>query len=396
MQAVILAAGKSTRTHPLTLAKPKALLNVAGESIISHNINQVKDLVDAIIIVVGYLGGKIKEKIGPRFGDKKIIYAEQHERLGTFHALKSAERLLGERFVVMNGDDLYSKKDISNALYHRLCILASPVSEQKRFGIVHQSKGFLEKIDEKPDKAIGLGNTGLYVLGKSIFEFSPEKSERGELELTDALNLLAKKERISVEVVKDYWFPIGYPWDLLAANEVLLEDIKAKIEGTVEESATVKGNVRIGKGTTVKNGAYIEGPAIIGENCIIGPNCYIRPCSVIGDNSKIGNAVEIKNSIIGENVHIAHLSYFGDSVIGDNVNIGAGTISANLRHDKGKVKSEINGQLLDTGRTKFGCVIGDNAHTGISTSIYPGRKIWPGLTTLPGEIVRKDKKRELK
>jgi len=71
-------------------------------------------------------------------------------------------------------------------------------------------------------------------------------------------------------------------------------------------------------------------------------------------------------------------------------NLGAGTITANLRHDGRNHSSSVAGELLDTGRRKLGVIIGDNVHTGIHTSIYPGRKIWPEKSTLPGEIVRKD------
>jgi bifunctional UDP-N-acetylglucosamine pyrophosphorylase/glucosamine-1-phosphate N-acetyltransferase len=129
---------------------------------------------------------------------------------------------------------------------------------------------------------------------------------------------------------------------------------------------------------------------MIGENCTIGPNCFIRSCTTIGNDSKVGNAVEIKNSIIGDNTSIGHLSYVGDSVIGDYVNLGAGTITANLRHDDKNISSPVKGDMVDSGRRKLGAIIGDNVHTGINTSIYPGRKIWPEKTTLPGEIVSKD------
>ena len=91
-----------------------------------------------------------------------------------------------------------------------------------------------------------------------------------------------------------------------------------------------------------------------------------------------------------DNTHVGHLSYFGDSVIGENVNIGAGTITANLKHDNENVKSMYNNVLVDSGRRKLGAIIADNVHTGINTSIYPGRKIFPGKTTMPGEVVKKD------
>ena len=99
-----------------------------------------------------------------------------------------------------------------------------------------------------------------------------------------------------------------------------------------------------------------------------------------------------------DNTAVPHLSYIGDSIIGENVNIGAGTVTANLRHDKGiirtSVRKEIEGQikeeLVETGLHKFGTVIGDNAKLGIKTIIYPGRQIWAGMTTKPGQIVDKD------
>jgi bifunctional UDP-N-acetylglucosamine pyrophosphorylase/glucosamine-1-phosphate N-acetyltransferase len=97
-----------------------------------------------------------------------------------------------------------------------------------------------------------------------------------------------------------------------------------------------------------------------------------------------------KNSIIGNNTNVAHLSYVGDSIIGDDCNLGAGTIIANLRHDHETIKTKIKGKMIDTKREKLGAIIGDNVKTGIGTLIYPGRKIWPQKTTLPGQKVEQD------
>ena len=80
----------------------------------------------------------------------------------------------------------------------------------------------------------------------------------------------------------------------------------------------------------------------------------------------------------------------GDSIIDKNCNLGAGTIIANLRHDNASIKTMINEKLIDTKRKKFGTVFGEGVKTGIGTLIYPGRKIWPYKTTLPGEKVIKD------
>ena len=184
---------------------------------------------------------------------------------------------------------------------------------------------------------------------------------------------------------------IMYPWDILAINEQVVGKLKEnKIDGIVRENVTIDGYVKIGEGTILLPGVYIEGNVIIGKNCKIGPNCHLRGNSSIGDGCHIGQAVEIKNSIIMNNVWAGHLSYIGDSIIGENANWGAGTITANFRHDGKNHHSYIDGELIDTGREKLGCIMGDNVHTGIHTSIYPGRKIWPYSTTLPGAVVKRD------
>ena len=90
------------------------------------------------------------------------------------------------------------------------------------------------------------------------------------------------------------------------------------------------------------------------------------------------------------NTNICHLSYVGDSIVGEGVNVGAGFITANLRHDGKNVLSMVKGKLVDTGMKKFGAVIADGVKTGINTSVYPGRKIWPGKNSMIGEIIKKD------
>ena len=184
---------------------------------------------------------------------------------------------------------------------------------------------------------------------------------------------------------------IAYPWDLLAINEEIVNSIDHdEIEGVVRERVTIDGKIKLGKGSVILPGVYIEGNTIFGENCKIGPNCYIRGATSTGNKCHIGQAVEIKNSILMDNVSIGHLSYVGDSVIGSKTNFGAGTITANLRHDGKNHRSMVEGSLVDTGRRKLGVIIGDNVHTGIHTSFYPGRKIWPDLSTRPAEVVHED------
>lgn len=390
MQAVIFCAGKSTRTYPLTLTKPKPLLKIANQTIIEYTLTQLKGLVDEVIIVIGYKGTMIKEFIGDSFQNLKIKYVVQEKQEGTGSALVACKNVLKDKFIVLLGDDMYSRKDIKKCLSHDYCVLTKYVSDLSNFGEVIYDKSGVKSIREKPEPKEGLANIGVMVLNKKVFDFKLKKSLRGEYEITDYIKLLIDSdEKISYEKA-DFWIPISYAWNLLDANEYLLSKIEHEIKGIVEKGAVIKGNVSIGKNTIIKSGSYIEGVVFIGENCKIGPNCYIRNNTTIGNECNIGNAVEIKNSIIGNNTCIAHLSYVGDSILGDNVNFGAGTKIANLRHDNLNVKSMIKSVLVDSGKRKFGSIIADNVHTGINTSIYPGRKIWPNKTTLPGEIVKYD------
>jgi bifunctional UDP-N-acetylglucosamine pyrophosphorylase/glucosamine-1-phosphate N-acetyltransferase len=184
---------------------------------------------------------------------------------------------------------------------------------------------------------------------------------------------------------------LAHPWDLLALNEERVGALdRTSILGFLSPAATLDGLLVLGEGSRILPGVYIEGKVIIGNDCKIGPNCYIRGHTSIGHGCHIGQAVEIKNSLIGNKTNAGHLSYIGDSILGDGVNLGAGTITSNFRHDGGHHRSMAHGKLVSTGRRKFGAVFGDGVHTGIHTSIYPGRKLGPHVTTLPGAIVQRD------
>lgn len=187
---------------------------------------------------------------------------------------------------------------------------------------------------------------------------------------------------------------IQYPWQFLDLHEHLLEMVwqKRPKDTEVHRAQLAEGaRLLVGEGTQVLPGVYVEGLVIIGRNCKIGPNLYLRGPISIGDNCHIGQAVELKNTIVGNGTNVGHLSYIGDSVLANRVNLGAGTITSNLRHDGKNHRSAVDGDVIDTGRRKFGTIIGDGVHTGIHTSLYPGRKLGPGSTTLPGEVVSRDK-----
>ncbi len=393
MQAIVLAAGEGSRMRPLTSKRPKVMLPVAGRPLLEQIVIRAREAgVDSFVFVVGYGQGSVMSHFGDGGRlDVKIDYAVQEKQLGTGHALQAAEHKASDRFLVLNGDvlpDSGSLRELADSEENAASAIA--VDDPRRYGVFLQEDGYFKSVVEKsPSPPSNLANAGIYSLRRSIFDALRQAplSERGEYELTDGLNILAAKERIRIVSLKS-WLEIGRPWDILAANEALLKDIQATVMGDVEPGAVLKGNVCVGKGTLIMAGSYIEGPVIIGENCKIGPNCYIRPSTVLGSDVRVGNAVEVKNSAVMDGTKIGHLSYVGDSVIGENCNFGAGTICANLRHDKANIGSYVKGRIEDSGRRKLGAIMADDVKTGIHTTIYPGTVIESGHRGLPGAVIK--------
>lgn len=384
MKAVILAAGKGTRMMPLTEKTPKPLLQVAGKPIIQHNIDILKPEVEEIIIVAGYR----LEQFQQRYSEsEKVKIVEQPEPEGTADAALKARPYV-EDAVILNGDDIYGQK-LLELLDRDRAILAAETEEPEKYGVLKTKKGKVTGISEKPeDPDSNLVNTGCFKVDESFFELleKVERSERGEYEITDAL-----EEYIDgTEVVKtDRWLPCSYPWQLLEAQKELLQDIRKEINGDVHSDAEIKGEVVIEEGAKVKNNTTIEGPTIIQENSEIGPYAHIRPFTVIGREAHVGRS-EVKNSVIGESSKIPHFNYIGDSYIGEQVNIGAGTKTANKRGDGKTVKVEVKQELHDTGLEKFGAVIADEAKIGMNCSIKPGRKIGSEAVTDSHEKIERN------
>ncbi|MFB6144211.1 MAG: bifunctional sugar-1-phosphate nucleotidylyltransferase/acetyltransferase [Candidatus Nanohaloarchaea archaeon] len=369
MKAVILAAGKGTRMQPLTAETPKPLLPVAGKPLIQHSIDTLRGEVDEIVIVAGYMIQQFRERYS---GDEDIRIIEQQEPLGTADAaLKAREHV--EAPLILNGDDIYGEK-LLDMLGERKAVLAARADNPGDFGVYTVEDGKVTGITEKPENPDSdLVNTGCFKVQGDFFSLleKVEKSRRGEYEITDALqDYLEGAEFIEA----DRWMPCSYPWQLLDANEKLLEDLERRIEGEVHESASVKGRVVIEEGAEIREHTTIEGPAVIHSGCSIGPSAYIRPYTVLHENVTVGRS-ELKNSVVRSRSAIPHFNYIGDSYLDRDVNIGAGTKTANKRGDGKTVAMEVKGELKDSQREKLGAVIGTGAKIGMNCSIKPGRKV---------------------
>lgn len=396
MQAVIFAAGQSTRTYPLTLTRPKPLLKIVNRTILEHQLTALSGIVDEIVLVVGYKAEMIQEQIGNSHDGLAIRYVTQEEQKGTGHALLVCKDVVNGPFLAMNGDDIYHRDDLAVLAEQEQASLVKTIEDPRLYCIYDvDDRGRVKRLVEKPAEIFSnLAGIGAYKFSPSVFQALEKTplSKRGEIEITTTIQLLADESAYGVVEAKGHWLPIGYPWHLLQANQALMDaGLDWKIEGDVHESVVVNGDLALGPGSVIRPGTVIDGPAVIGQNSEIGPNAWIRPYTAVGDGCKVGHVVEVKGSIIMDGAKAPHLSYVGDSVIGCDVNFGCGTVTANFRHDEGNHKSMVKGELVDTGRRKLGAIVGDGVHTGINTSIYPGRKLWPGTSTLPGEVVQRDK-----
>ena len=397
MQTVVLAAGEGTRMRPLTAAQPKPMLPVAGTPLLEHTLDRaVAAGANRLVVVVGYESDRVRDHFGNQHGGVDIEYAVQTEQRGTADAVSAAAPLLDdEPFVVLNGDALYDQASL-NALYSNGPAVGSyRVDNPSAYGVLQiadadetQVTGVVEKPANPESNLI---NTGAYVFPAAAHDLlNVETSERGELELTDVLEAVCNQFSVTA-VPFDRWLDVGRPWELLAANEWLLESLSTRLDGSVHEGATLDGPVVVAEGATIKAGVTIEGPVYVDRGATVGPNAYVRGSTYLAPDTKVGNAVEVKNSILMGGATVGHLSYVGDSVLGQRVNFGAGTKVANLRHDGEPVTLTVKGERVSTGRRKLGVIVGDDAKTGINTSLNAGVVLGTGTTTRPGEVLTSDR-----
>ncbi len=221
MQAVILAAGRGTRMGAVTDSTPKPLLLIDKSPILTRTFAVLPHEIDEVIIVVGYLGEKIRELFGYEYAGRKVRYVEQAQLLGTAHALYQCKELLRGRFLVLMGDDLYRKEDLARLISKPLGILvwrlsnAQPGDFQALVSL--NSHGQLADIIERqPAVAGGLVNCGAYALDERIFDFPMAKAgnQTAEFGLPQTLLQLVR-QGIPLDIVEaTWWHKVTTPEDL--------------------------------------------------------------------------------------------------------------------------------------------------------------------------------------
>ncbi|MCA9460454.1 MAG: NTP transferase domain-containing protein, partial [Nanoarchaeota archaeon] len=192
-QAVIFCAGKGTRLQAYTGDIPKVLIEVNGKTLLEYKLEMLDGLVEEVILVVGYMADKVRDLIGDSYGNLKISYCYQRELLGSGHALLQAKDMLDGKFLVLNGDDIYSRADISKLMDLPLAVMGKRVSNPESFGVfkLDLDNNYLKEIVEKPKEFISnIANIGVYVFDSKIFDYELKKSIRGEYEIIDYLTYL--------------------------------------------------------------------------------------------------------------------------------------------------------------------------------------------------------------
>ena len=211
MDAVILAAGLGTRLRPHTLHTPKPLLPVAGRPILDWTLGALPRSVDRVLVVVHYLAEQFDAYLRAQTHFTQWLTVHQREPRGTADALRACQQQIrSDRFLVINGDDLYGARDLAALSQCSAGLLVHPVDEPRHFGIAFlRPDGSLERLVEKPNlQGRQLANAGAYLFPREVFQAEATLSARGEYEITDYVTALAARQAVTV-VQASFWLSIS-------------------------------------------------------------------------------------------------------------------------------------------------------------------------------------------
>jgi bifunctional UDP-N-acetylglucosamine pyrophosphorylase/glucosamine-1-phosphate N-acetyltransferase len=372
LAVVVLAAGKGTR---MKSELAKVLHPIAGRPMLSFPIEAAESLNPAqLIVVVGRDEALVREVF-----DARATLVAQREQRGTGHAVLQAQQVLqgfaGDVLILYGDTPLLRTETLREMIARKaetradLVLLTAEVDVP---GIViRDDSGAVARIVEATDatpEQLGIRerNTGVYLLGaellwKTLAQVG-DRNKQGEIYLTDVVGLLVRDgSRIEALHLDDCEEAIGVNTraELAAAaavvrrrkcnelmtNGVTIVDpaatyidvgVEVGLDTLIEPGCSIQGDTRIGTGVHLKPGCTIESSQV-GDDVVIGPNAHLRPGSVLGRGVRIGNFVEIKNSVLGDGVKADHLSYIGDADVGAGASFGCGAITVNYDwHDKNR------------------------------------------------------------
>jgi glucose-1-phosphate thymidylyltransferase len=336
MKGLILSGGEGTRLRPLTFTRAKQLVPVANKPVLFYGIEALIEAgIKEIGIIIGHTGDEIRKAVGD--GSKwgaSVTYIPQSAPLGLAHAVKIAGPFLqGDPFVMYLGDNLV-KDGISQFVQefrdgtHNAQILLAHVPNPQQFGVAELGEdGSVLRLEEKPAQPRSdLALVGVYLFDRHVLEAveAIEPSQRGELEITDAISwLIDSGFSVLPHVINGWWKDTGKVEDMLEANRIVLDGMERRVLGSVDSGSTVEGKAVIEEGAVVES-SVIRGPCIIGARARLR-SCFVGPYTSIQEDCTISEC-EIENSIILEGSTLADIGQRVEgSLVGRRVTLRRGT-----------------------------------------------------------------------
>ncbi len=380
MQAVLLAAGNSSRFIPFTGIGHKSLIKIMGKTILEHTILSVKKSgITDIVIVIG------KDSPIPQVvGDGKKIgvtinYVTLPEALGMGAAIMQAKEKLQEKFFVVNAyhmeieqfaSDMQALQTTSDTV-----VLLGKAADGHSYGFLQYKDKMVTAVVEKPTEKLSnaLQIVGIYLLNKT-FLATLEKTPLEHYHFETALNTYAQAGKVRFLQTQKSTLTLKYAWDLFAIKNYLLSQLTKSFvspNAVVSPHAIIKGNVYVEEGATILEGACLKGPCYIGKQAFVGNNCVVRNESIVEEGAVVGSFLELKNTILMEHA-TTHTGLIEDSIIGRKCKIAAGILTANVRLDRGPVMAVVKDEKVSSGLTSLGCILGDGVRFGARVTTMPG------------------------
>jgi bifunctional UDP-N-acetylglucosamine pyrophosphorylase/glucosamine-1-phosphate N-acetyltransferase len=342
--AVILAAGESKRTRPLTLHRPKPLIPLVDRPLLAHILDELVGLVDRVTLVVGYKAEQIEASFGGTYGPIALRYLRQRVVNGTAGALQAAGPI-DEPFFLLYGDNLVAHEDLLGVCRGRYGVAGLRVEDARSFGVLQVEAGLVRGIVEKPAEPPpdALANPGIYQFDAAAFPLLKRivPSPRGELELTDLIGLLAGEGPVLPHVCTGHWVPVGTPWEALSAAQFLLRRRPA-------------GAIWIHPEARVHPSAQLQGPVAIGAGCVIGAGATLR-ASILEAGAQVGAGATIDASWLE-----------ADTQVGDEAVLRA-RVFAELRPT-----AEVRGLLSRDELVTRGAILAQGAIVPAGAVVEPG------------------------
>ncbi len=396
MQAVILAAGQSSRFWPLN-SRHKSLLKIMGRPLIWYTIEGLKWVETNDLVIIQGSKKDVEEELKNYNLGLNTHYVIQETSKGMGDAVFQAKDFLKEQFFVSNAERidggryaefLFGKQKSSGV---NLVLFGIQTDKPWLFGIVDLDGDKVKDIIEKPKKGkepSDIRVIGTYLLPKNFLDYYKRVSEH-QYAFEDALSLYIKENDVRIVITQMEVPSLKYPWDLFRTNKLLMDKFlrtEIKKSAQISKNVVIEGNVYIGENVRIFENAVIKGPCYIGDNCVIGNNSLIREYTNLEKDVLIGAFAEVTRCIFQEDVH-THSGYFGDSIFEKGCRLGAGTITANVKINRGEIKSVVKGEKINTGLKSLGVIVGENTKIGIHCSLMPGILIGSNCMIGPNLVV---------